>query len=76
MFSFLHSAKSRMLNNKKAASTFPLNAFVIKNDLIFLCVCFGLEASIAAVFLKSVIDMQYIKIFKGNSIRKVQEPLL
>ena len=57
MFSFLHSAWIRMLNNNKAASIFPLNAFVIKNDLIFLGVYFELEAIIVAVFLKRVIDI-------------------
>ena len=46
-----------MLDNKKAASTFSLNAFVIKNDFIFVCVYFGLEAIIVAVFLKRVIDI-------------------
>ena len=46
-----------MLNTKKAAPTFPLNALVIKNDLIFLCAYFGLEAIIVAVFLKRVIDI-------------------
>ena len=61
MFSFLHSAKIRTLSNEKAASTFPLNAFVIKNDLIFLCVYFGLEAIIDAASLKRIIDIhEYI----------------
>ena len=46
-----------MLNNKKAASTFQSNAFVIKDDLNFLFVYLGLEAIIAAVFLNRVIDM-------------------
>ena len=45
-----------MLNNKKAASTFPLNAIDTKNDHIFLCLDFGLEAIIFAVFLNRVID--------------------
>ena len=51
MFSFLHSTWIRTLNNNKAALTFPLNTFVLKNDLIFLCVYFGLEAIVVAVFL-------------------------
>ena len=36
--------------SKKAVPAFPLNTFVIKNDLIFLCVYFGLQAIIVAVF--------------------------
>ena len=46
--------KLLITKKKQTASTFLLNAFVIKNDLVFLCDYFGLEAIIVAVFLKRV----------------------
>ena len=53
---FLSCTQPRLehLITKKTASTFPLNAFVTKNDLTFPCDYFGLEAIIVAVFLKTV----------------------
>ena len=55
---FLSSTQPKLERSiTKNSINLPLNAFVIKNDLIFLCVCFGLEAIIVAVFLRRAIDI-------------------
>ena len=57
-----HPKKS--ITHKKAAPTFLLDTFVIKNDLTFLCAYFGLEGIIVAGFFKQgiwfVIDIRIL----------------
>ena len=73
MFSFPHSPQIRTLNDKQAASTLPLNAIVIKNDLIFLLCLFWIGSYNSCCFCKKGrLNWHTSKYFRGSNIGKAK----